>query len=717
VYEQTSQTQNGIYGVTVVGSGSTNWVLTRASDADTYVINSANGLSEGSTVFVQEGATGAGETYTCNVSGVITFGTTNITFAQISSAQIYSAGTGLTLSGTTFSITDTAVTPTTYGTASSVGTFTVNAQGQLTNAVNTSIAIGAAAVSGLAASATTDTTNASNISSGTLGTSRLSGSYTGITGVGALAAGSLASGFTAVTAPLGGTGQTSYAVGDLLYAGTTTSLAKLADVAVGSALISGGVAAAPSWGKIGLATHVSGTLPVASGGTGITSFGTGIATFLGTPSSTNLAAAVTDETGSGSLVFATSPTLVTPVLGTPSSGNLANCTFPTLNQSTTGNAATATALQTARNINEVSFNGSANITVPRVRAIDDRTTAPADGTTAYATFGFGSWNNNNTSPYSDFWLLRSYTDASGGNDNMVAFRKDALGMRVWQQAYGSATAFASFKDVAWTDGTNASGTWGININGTVGATTRNTGAFTTLSATGVTTVQAGTVSAPAITTSGDTNTGIYFPAADTIGFAEGGAQVGEFDSSANFKFNSGYGSVARAYGCRAWVNFNGAANSNLTGTYARTSPSTTVTVTITAHGLKTGDRVFLDFTTGTGLDGEYTVTVTGVNTFTVTTVASTTTSGNVTLRQNTIRASGNVSSVADTATGNYTVNFATPMPDVNYAVSGMSQQTAGTTNASVVVTDGQETTGVFVITEDVDAGAVDPPALFVTIHR
>ena len=59
-------------------------------------------------------------------------------------------------------------------------------------------------------------------------------------------------------------------------------------------------------------------LPVASGGTGITSFGSGVATFLGTPSSANLAAAVTDETGSGSLVFATSPTLVTPALGTPS---------------------------------------------------------------------------------------------------------------------------------------------------------------------------------------------------------------------------------------------------------------------------------------------------------------------------------------------------------------------------------------------------------------
>ena len=147
VYEQTTQTQNGIYVVTDIGSGSTNWILTRASDADTYVINSADGLSEGSSVFVQQGATGAGETYTCNTSGVITFGTTNITFAQISSAQIYSAGTGLTLSGTQFSITNTG-TAGTYGSASTVPVFVTNAQGQVTSVTNTAIAISGAAVSG-----------------------------------------------------------------------------------------------------------------------------------------------------------------------------------------------------------------------------------------------------------------------------------------------------------------------------------------------------------------------------------------------------------------------------------------------------------------------------------------------------------------------------------------------------------------------------------------
>ncbi len=65
----------------------------------------------------------------------------------------------------------------------------------------------------------------------------------------------------------GGTGFTVYAVGDLLYADTTSTLAKLADVATGNALISGGVGVAPSWGKISLTTAISGVLPVANGGT------------------------------------------------------------------------------------------------------------------------------------------------------------------------------------------------------------------------------------------------------------------------------------------------------------------------------------------------------------------------------------------------------------------------------------------------------------------
>jgi hypothetical protein len=80
----------------------------------------------------------------------------------------------------------------------------------------------------------------------------------------------------------GGTGQSSYTVGDLLYASGSTTLSKLADVAIGNALISGGVGVAPSWGKVGLTTHVSGTLPVANGGTGTaTAFTSGSVVFAG----------------------------------------------------------------------------------------------------------------------------------------------------------------------------------------------------------------------------------------------------------------------------------------------------------------------------------------------------------------------------------------------------------------------------------------------------
>ena len=396
IYNQTNQFENGVYTVTVVGTASTNWVLTRATDANTYGLRDPNSLGFNDAFFVQAGNTGAGETYVCNTTGVIVFGTTAITFALISSAQVYTAGTGLTLSGVQFSITNTSVTAASYGTASQVPTLAINAQGQITSASNTSIAINAnqitsgavtnaqlansavtvngtaislgasgtitaanpnaltigtgltgtsydgsaavtialatsgvtaatygsasqvpvfavdtygrvtsvtntaiaisaGAVSGLAASATTDTTNASNISSGTLGTARLSGSYTGITGVGTLAAGTW-NGTTIGTA-YGGTGLTAtpsngqLAIGNgsgyslaTLTAGTNVSISNTAGgITISATPAAGGTVQSVdvSGGTTGLTTSggpvtvtgtitLAGTLVPANGGTGAT---------------------------------------------------------------------------------------------------------------------------------------------------------------------------------------------------------------------------------------------------------------------------------------------------------------------------------------------------------------------------------------------------------------------------------------------------------------
>jgi hypothetical protein len=152
VYNQTNAFENGIYTVTTVGTpdpGGTNWVLTRATDADTYGLRDPDALGFNDAFFVTNGDTGAGETYVCTTSGTIVFGTTNITFAQISSAQVYSAGTGLNLfPATTFNIANTTVSANTYGSASVVPVFTVNAQGQLTGVTDTTIAITGSQVSG-----------------------------------------------------------------------------------------------------------------------------------------------------------------------------------------------------------------------------------------------------------------------------------------------------------------------------------------------------------------------------------------------------------------------------------------------------------------------------------------------------------------------------------------------------------------------------------------
>ena len=264
VKNQVSGAENGVYVVTQVGSGSAPFILTRATDFDSAG-SGVDQIDAGDFFLITAGSTNANTSWVQQTPLPITVGTTAIVFSQFgASGTTYTAGTGLTLTGTVFSITNTAVTAASYGSASSVGTFTVNAQGQLTAAADAPIAIAG-----------------SQITSGTVDSARVTGSYTGITGLGTVTVGTWNA--TAIAAAYGGTGLTSYTQGDLLYASSSSTLAALADVATGNALLSGGVGGDPSWGKIGLTTHVSGTLPIANGGTngtavpsaGAVAYGTG----------------------------------------------------------------------------------------------------------------------------------------------------------------------------------------------------------------------------------------------------------------------------------------------------------------------------------------------------------------------------------------------------------------------------------------------------------
>lgn len=189
------------------------------------------------------------------------------------------AGTGISVSGgpitTSGSITvtntapDQTVTLTQAGTTTITGTypsFTISSADQFLGTV-TSVG-GTGTVNGITLTGTV-TSSGSLTLGGTLSGVSLTTQVSGT-----------------LPATNGGTGLASYAVGDLLFASTTTTLSTLADVATGNALISGGVGANPSYGKIGLTTHVSGTLAVANGGTGVTT-----------------------STGTGSTVLSTAPAL------------------------------------------------------------------------------------------------------------------------------------------------------------------------------------------------------------------------------------------------------------------------------------------------------------------------------------------------------------------------------------------------------------------------
>jgi phage-related tail fiber protein len=340
VKNQTAGQDNGIY---VVSAGA--W--SRSDDANTNAK-----VTSGMFTFVEVGTLNADSGWVLTTDGVITLGTTALSFTQFSGAGQVEAGNGLTKTGNTLNVETAStgrivvnadnidlavsgVAAAQYGaTGFNIPNITIDTYGRTTLAANRDLfgtpianlvfaspdgATGAPTFRGLVAN---DIPNlpASKITTGQLLNARggtgldtsaaangtlligngsgfalatltavnnrtlitngagsitidISANYVGQNSIVTL--GTITTGIwqgTAVGAAFGGTGLTTYAVGDLIFASASTTLARLADVAVGNVLLSGGVGVAPSYGKVQLAaagSHVTGILPVANGGTGL----------------------------------------------------------------------------------------------------------------------------------------------------------------------------------------------------------------------------------------------------------------------------------------------------------------------------------------------------------------------------------------------------------------------------------------------------------------
>ena len=351
VYNQATGYWNGVYTVTSLGSVGSKWKLTRATDANKYEPSNTLGMGAGDYFFIQSNS----EAYVLtNPTGPIIIGYDAVTYTLFSSVPAYTVNSPLSLVGTTLSLTTvpanlggTSFSSYTAGDmlyaagATTINKLAVGSAGQTLVSAGGLPTWGAldmagSGVSGVLSESHGGTNQSSYAigdllySSATNTLSKLPGNDTTTkkflsqTGTGAASAApvwatvdtsDITSGTLAVAR--GGTGLGSYAVGDIVYASGTGTLAGLADVATGSVLLSGGTNTAPAYGKVNLGTHIEGTLPIANGGSGQTTAQLAMNAFAGAVTSGQYLR------GNGTNV----------VMAAISAGDV-----PTLNQNTTGSA-------------------------------------------------------------------------------------------------------------------------------------------------------------------------------------------------------------------------------------------------------------------------------------------------------------------------------------------------------------------------------------------